>query len=227
MPTERTTPKSRPASRKLLAPTKPSATSEKKVEPAQTSPSEKTTKANPVRVLFSWISPERIWQPKSQVWYLTSALVILVCILVAVKLESYVFVVALLAFLLLWFVQGTMAPWDVKHQITSQGIYSFETFHRWDELAYFWFAKRENWILLYFDFRKELNQPRLVLLVNKDEDLEIFNLIIDYLKYGEMYEVGYNIFAKMIYGEYLPISHYIPDLDQPTTQELKSVSTAK
>jgi len=204
-------------------------TIKKKVAPAIAEKSEtpkaaalKTTP--PIKLLFSWTSPERIWKPKTQVWYLVSALVIMLLILLAVKLGYFVFVVALLAFLLLWFVQGTMVPWEVKHQITNEGLYTYDTFHRWDEIAYFWFAERDDWKVLYIDFRKELNHARLSLLVNAGEDDEIFNILMTKIKYGEMYEVGYNIFAQLIYGEYIPMTAYIPDLDQPHAKT-KSTST--
>ncbi len=214
MASNRFTPKSKPSGRKLLA-------------PKQDSQSDNTETGHPksaIRVLFSWVSPDRIWKPKTQVWYLVSALVIMLAILLAVKLEYYVFVIALLAFLMLWFIQGTLAPLEVKHQITNQGIYTFETFHRWDELAFFWFAERDEWRLLYFDFKPELKMQRLNLLVKKGDDDEIFNILITHLKYGEEHEVGYNLFAQLIYGTYLPITKYIPDLDTPTAKELKVVA---
>jgi hypothetical protein len=178
----------------------------------------------PIKLLYSWTSPERIWKPKTQVWYLVSALVIMLLILLAVKLGYYIFVIALLAFLLLWFVQGTMAPWEVKHQITNEGIFTYDTFHRWSDFAYFWFAEKDGWKLLQLDLQKELNHPRITLLVNVGEDDEIFNMLVPKVKYGEMHEVGYNIFAHLVYGEYIPLTAYVPDLDQPRAKP-KSTST--
>lgn len=166
-----------------------------------------------IDVLLSWEAAERIWQPKSRVWYLTYAIIILFFIFVAVRLENYSMLIALVAFMMLWFMQGAMQPWIVKHMITDKGIYTQGTLFPWKEMRCFWFARKGDQVMMYIDFTKESRQPRFTLLVNEGLDEEIFEIMIQHIPYGTETEIEYNVFAKMIYGEYLLISKYIRDLD--------------
>ena len=152
-----------------------------------------------MNVLLSWEAAERIWKPKSRTWYLSYAILILTLILIAARMGYYIVIVALSAFLLLWFVQGTIAPWIIKHKLTSKGIYTNGYLIPWIDLKLFWFAKKGDQTLLYLDFSKEKGEPRATLLVPDGLDLEIFTIISEYLHYGNAIEVEYNLFSQFIY----------------------------
>lgn len=164
-------------------------------------------------VLLSWEAAERIWKPKTRVWYLSYALLILTLIFIAARMGYYIVIVALAAFMLLWFVQGTIAPWILKHKLTSKGVYTNGYLINWEELQHFWFAQKGDQLLLYLDFKKSKGEPRATLLVPEGLDYEIFSICSEYLPYGNINDVEYNIFSKLIYGTYLPLSKYITDLD--------------
>lgn len=166
------------------------------------------------KTLFSWSAAERMWKPKNKVWYLTSALVILIAIMVAAKLEYYIMIVALVAFLLLWFVQGTLEPWIITHSILTEGVFSHEELYEWKVIRHFWFGRKKDQIMLYIDFTDEAKEPRLTLLVNPGDDIKLFKILLPKSTYASADAAEYNILSRMLYGEYLPISHYLNDLDK-------------
>jgi hypothetical protein len=164
-------------------------------------------------VLLSWEAAERIWRPKTRLWYLSYAAIILFLMLVSARLGYYIVIVALVAFMLLWFVQGTIAPWIIKHKITNRGLFSQGFLVRWEEMACFWFATKEGQTLLYIDFPKTAKEPRMTILVPAGLEYEIFHLLHQQIPYGEESQVEYNFLSRMIYGTYQPLSRFIPDLD--------------
>jgi len=85
--------------------------------------------------LFSWRSPERIWEPKTRVWYLAYAAFFLLLILIFAKLGYIIIILGILAFMFLWFVQGTIAPLILEHQITSKGVITNSTLVQWEEMT--------------------------------------------------------------------------------------------
>ncbi len=204
-------------------PTTKSKSTKLKIRSSTKTVADKKTKSESVEsergisTLFSWSAPDRIWQPKSRMWYLTSALVVMLVILFAVisQYPSYqILVVAMLLFLVLWFVQGSVPPQISEHRITSKGLFTREVFYHWNEIAAFWIANKSGQLLLHVDFIKELNLPRQTFLISHDDTQEIFDLMVTKVKYASDKEAQYNFLAKMIYGEYFPIAKFIADLDK-------------
>ena len=172
-----------------------------------------------IQVTYFWSSPERIWKPKPRAWYLSYALLFLLLMLLFARLQQYIMIVGVIAFSLLWFVQGTIAPWVVEHKVTSRGIFTHGVMYLWDDMTYFWFAHKKGQIIFYADFPKESSLPRLTLLVNsKEESQEIFDHVIHHVKYAGMDEAEYNALARLIYGEYIPLTNFVPDLDRLENQ---------
>lgn len=169
-----------------------------------------------VDVLLAWEAAERIWKPKTRDWYLKYALIILIMIFVAARMGYYIAIVALCAFLVLWFLQGSLVPWILKHKLTTKGVFTNNVMIPWKELKCFWFARKQDQTLLYLDFPKDSETPRLTLLVPPGMDQEIYDICAHYLIYGDLDMVEYNIFTNLIYGRYIPLSNYVPDLDDPS-----------
>lgn len=170
-----------------------------------------------IDILFKWVAPSRIWYPKTKVWYLSSAATVLAIILFVVlsRYPSYPWLILMLAaFLLLWFLHGSIPPDMIENRITNKGIYTFGVLYPWEEVQYFWFAEKSYHGILYLDFYRELGRPRITLLVDPNDEDNIFDLLIDQVKYANPNEAQYNFVAKMIYGKYQTISNYLPDLDR-------------
>jgi hypothetical protein len=170
-----------------------------------------------IKSLFTWEAPERIWEPKGRMWYLVSALIVMLVILFAVvsQYPSYpVLVLAMLLFLVMWFVQGSISPQVIVHRITNKGLFSREILYHWEDMSHFWIADKKGQFLMHLDFRQALNLPRQTFLIRRENAQEIFDLMVAKIKYADVNEAQYNIIARTIYGEYLPISKFIPDLDK-------------
>lgn len=170
-----------------------------------------------LQVLFRWTAPERIWEPKTRLWYVSYGALISVLILVAIKLGYPILVIGLIAFLFLWFVQGTIEPLILQHQVTTTGIISGGALYNFADVNTFWMAERQGFLMLYLDFDKSKRAPRATLLADMRDADRIFDLMIDKVKYANEDEAGYNIFAQWIYGKYIPITEFIADLDDPTS----------
>jgi hypothetical protein len=200
-----------------IKPSKATKRTEPKTEPELF----KVRKSRAIDLEFTWTVPERQWEPKTQVWYLSYAALFLLLILIAAKLGYPILIVALIAFMFLWFIQGTMKPWMITHKITTRGLYTNGQLYHWEDIETFWFGQKKKQLFLYFDLKKDMKESRLVLLVKEGDDEKIFDILMPKLKYADPQAAGYNIFAQMIYGKYLPIAHYLPDLDQPEFQSTK------
>lgn len=159
-----------------------------------------------VDILFKWVAPSRIWYPKTRTWYLTSATIILAIILFVVlsRYPSYPWLILMLtAFLLLWFLYGSTPPDIIENRITTKGIFTYGVLYPWEEIQFFWFAEKNEHGILYLDFPRALGRPRITLLVDPQDEDDIFDLLIDQIKYASPNEAQYNFFARMIYGTYL------------------------
>lgn len=181
-----------------------------------------------IETLFSWSAPSRIWKPKDKTWYLSSAAIILAVILFIVlsKYPAYPWlIICLIAFMILWFIQGSLAPDLLRHKITNKGIFTLETLYRWEDISHFWIARKDAQSLVYIDFWPQLRQPRLTLLIDQQYEDEIFDILISQTKYGTPAEAQYNVAAKWLYGTYQPISQYLPDLDTEDKQESTTTET--
>lgn len=173
-----------------------------------------------IEVQFVWNSPEREWEPKDRVWYLKYAALFSVFILLSARLGFFIMILALIALMFLIFVQASIPPFISEHKLTSEGIITHGILIKWEQLKHFWYGRKRSgqWIL-YLDYKPAERQPRISLLINEEEAQEIFNVLIQKLKYANKLEADYNFIALFLYGEYIPVSNYLEDLDQPTTKE--------
>ncbi len=200
-------------SRRLLAPSEP----KKKIEKEENS--KKNSDSKKLSVLYSWTSPERIWKPRTRAWYLSVAIVILIFIFLAARLGYWIIIIGLLAFMLLLFVQATIPPWDMDHKVTTKGIYTYYKFFRWDEIEFYWFGVKGGQDVLYLDPNISTKASRLSLLIDKGDRRKLFELLSQHIKYGNTSDIGYNFVADWLHGDYVPISEFILDKDQPDYAE--------
>ncbi len=167
---------------------------------------------NPFTVLFSWKSPERYWYPKNKAWYVSYSLFFVSLIAVLALIGEFILIVAIIAFVFLWFIQGSIPPQETEHTITTLGIRSFDKLYRWRNIKHFWFSYKNDVSLINLEIVEDDNpkfMKRITLLLNKDDERTIFDILIKYVDYGERDEIGYNFFLKLINGTHIPISHYL------------------
>lgn len=180
-------------------------------------------KASPLGDVYEWYSDERYWVPRSREWYLGYSLFFVIIIAVFAILAQFLFILALIAFVFLWFTQAAVPPEKVKHTINPLGIKTFKSLYKWNTLSHFWFSKKNGIRYLNIDRREDKlnNTPakRLTILIQSNEDLDLFFILLDFLPYGTRKEVGDNILSQFIYGSYVDIEEYLPEF---TEEELNS-----
>ncbi len=168
---------------------------------------------NPFTKLFTWESPERMWSPKTKQWYVSYSFFFVVIIGLLALVSEYVLIVAVVAFVFLWFIQGAIPPQIVEHTITTLGIRSFNKLFRWRNIKHFWFSEKENTKFLNLEVAEDENPnyvKRVSLIVNDGDDKEIFKILIQYLDYGEREEIGFNPLMRLIHGRHVEVSEYLP-----------------
>jgi len=169
---------------------------------------------NPFKKLYSWSSPERQWFKKDRAWYLTYSLFFIVLIAFLALLGELLLILAVLAFVLLWFVQGATRPQMVEHTVTSLGLRTFETFYKWQNINHFWFSKKGNTLLLNletFEDKRPDYTKRITLLLNDNQDEELFKILINYLDYGDKKEIGFTPLTQVISGQYFDSQKYLDE----------------
>ncbi len=183
-------------------------------------PPTKNKPGHEIEVSQQWTSPSRIWKPKPRSWYLSSAAIILTVILLVtvMRYPSYqLLIIALAAFAFMWFIHGTVPPVMIEHKITSQGVYTYGELYHWDTIFRFWFSQKDGQYLLMLDLKRNAPERRLMLLLEDKSDTQpIFNSLLQHIKYANVAESEYNFVSKAIYGEYLDVSLFLPDLDDQT-----------
>ena len=143
------------------------------------------TKEEPIRELFVWSSPERIFVPRNLKWFGNVGLIVLVLLLIALFLQEFLLMGAILAVVFVIYVLATIPPEKIEHRITTQGIISNERSYLWDELADFWFMEKQNQLLL--TVRTFLRFPRqLNLVVHKDDERVIRDVLVKYIPFREV-----------------------------------------
>jgi len=167
------------------------------------------------QVLYKWTSPTRYWVRQDRSWYILYTFFFVVIIAILALMGEYVFIIGVIAFVFLWFVQAAIPPDNVEHVITSLGVKTFGKLYRWQDIQCFWFSSKNNVLILNLDIYSEIKREssfkkRISLLLNEDDDKQIFQLLIKDINYGDKDEVGYNIFAHAIYGKFIDISTYLP-----------------
>ena len=172
------------------------------------------TDDNPFKKLYSWSSPERLWVKKDRAWYVSYSLFFIVLIAFLALLGELLLILTVLAFVLLWFVQGATPAQTIEHTITSLGIRTFDTFYRWQNIKHFWFSKKGNITLLNLETFEDKNPDfvkRISLLLTERQDEEIFKILISFLDYGDKKELSFNPIMQIINGAHIDSSEYLDE----------------
>lgn len=173
--------------------------------------------------LFTWRSPERHWVKRERAWFVSYSLFFVIVIAIAVLLGEYVLIVAIVAFAFLWFVQASVPPETIEHRITNTGINTFGQLFKWKNINHFWFSKKHNLKYLNLEVVED-DSPnyikRFSLIVNGEDDVQIFKKLITKIDYGDKIEIAYNPLTFLLYGKHLTISNYLPDNLKPQTDEI-------
>ncbi|MEO6728738.1 MAG: hypothetical protein ABIM99_02335 [Candidatus Dojkabacteria bacterium] len=178
--------------------------------------------------LYSWRSPERYWVQRDRAWFTLYTIFFLIVILIGVLIKEFVFILAVLAFAFLWFINAIIPPQISEHTITTVGIRAFGKLYRWKTIKHFWFSERDGVVFLHLDTlvdeKKALTKRVSLILDDKNQDKEIFVILIRFLDFGEKEEISYNYFTNFTDGEYYPLERYLPEDEIAIMHEKKGIA---
>ena len=197
--------------------------------------SEKKIKLNTTLPLFSklftWQSPEREWSEKTRAWYVIYSAFFVFVIAIAAILGQYLLIMAVIAFVFLWFTQAAIQPEISEHTITTVGIKSFDKLFKWKNIKQFWVSVKGQTKFLNIDVIEDETKPntykRVSIILNENDDKEIFFILLNYIDYGDRKEVGFNYLVKILHGDHVDISYYLPDEIYTQEQYLENKHPSK
>lgn len=165
--------------------------------------------------LFTWQSRERYWTPKDRAWYVMYASFFVLLIAFAAILQEFIFIIAIVAFVFLWFIQASIPPGILTHSVTKIGLKSYGKLFKWNQIRHFWFSEKHGVKYLHLELSEELydslSYKRLTILCENDEDYQLFDLLISDVDYGDKDEIGYSILTSITNGKHIDLKEYMPD----------------
>lgn len=161
----------------------------------------------PLKILYAWKSPSRVFVPRDKVWFLKIATIALLCILFFAFLQDFVVILVICVIVLIAFLLASVPPDKVDHQITTRGIMSIDKMYEWKELRDFWVAKKLGHKILYI--RTKLPFPtRLMMLIKGREEIKIIRHLLKYIDFGE-YKEKQGWLSKLSEGEMINPDKYL------------------
>lgn len=165
--------------------------------------------------LYEWKAPIRQTFPFDMKIFMAIVAAALIFIIYLAILGNYGLMGVLIALLFVIYAAGTTKPIEVKHRITARGIdtpitinengkesIATSKLYEWYTLDEFAFYKKNDQILLVIDTK--LNIPsKLIMLVDKDQQEEIFMLLQDKLLYKDIRKQ--NRINTLVDGQYVKL----------------------
>ena len=151
--------------------------------------------------LYTWESPMRIpiqFEKKSFIIVIALSLIFILYLTI---LGKYFLMLAVIAILFVIYVASVTPTTNVKHSITTRGIFSIDKLYEWFMLDEYWFSKKGETIFMIV--KTKLRFPTsLIILVKEDQIDDIFKMLV--------YRLPYRINNKYILGEKLSFGEIIP-----------------
>lgn len=113
----------------------------------------KMMEAEEIKTLLSWQAPARPFRKKDRSYYTTSAILVILLILIALLAHEFLLIGVLLSFIFVVYVLAFVPPNNVSYRISTQGVTIGEDFYFWHFLDSFWFKEKENSKVLYIQTR--------------------------------------------------------------------------
>jgi len=145
----------------------------------------KVTNTNDQQVselVFAWKFPDHIKYHKSAWWYVISAVVLVVAVLLAVYFENILFAVFLVLFYLVSILLDVQGSKMIDFVITPDGVKVDKKFYFYRAFEEFYIVYEDNGIkALYLEFRNQL-KGRLVVPFDGQDPVAIRDFLLGFLK---------------------------------------------
>jgi hypothetical protein len=189
---------------------------------------------NPIKYIYSWKSQERLWKEKDRSWYVVYSFFFTVLIALLALIGEWVLILAIIGFAFLWFVQASVEPPVVEHIVSSVGIKTFGKLYKWSDIKCFWFSTKTDALILNLDLINEENpdaifKRRISLVLNTEDKIHLFEILFNYIEYGDQEDIGVNILTQMIYGKYVDIEEFMSTEQnlEEAIEKAKDIATKK
>ena len=142
------------------------------------------------RAIIAWKSKSRPFQKRGKDYFLTLLFLVLIFIFIAAVTRELMLIAVGLSLTFVAFVLAKIEPEEIEHKITKDGIVSGNYAYLWEELKYFWFAKKAGSEIL--NIETKLRFPaRLIILVDTISIEGVKNLLSKYLPFREIPEANF------------------------------------
>ncbi len=120
--------------------------------------------------LFTWVSPERVYNPRRSATYKRNmGLLLLLIVLLLFFLSRMGLLAVVLSLIFLGFVLSNVPPRRIRHIITNYGLYTSNHFYPWLERGQrYWYETSHGQEQLIFEIRRF--PYRVVLLVGHERN---------------------------------------------------------
>jgi len=183
-------------------------------------------KSTGFNTLYEWTAPDRLWKEKNKSWFVKYGLIFSFFILFAALIGQFLFLITILCFAFLWYIQGIIPPEYSRISLTNLGVKAFGRVIKWQEIKHFWFSEKNGEFLLNLDTlvpfsNNEMRVERVSLVVNNYTLVkEIFSIIVEHCDYGDKEEVGFNFLLEILLGKHISMDEF---LDKEIIEDSKDV----
>lgn len=181
---------------------------EAKLRAAETETNSRLEDAAPIRTIYKWQAPERIFEPKNRSWYVTVAFFVILIVAYSALTANYLLILALIVLLILLYALNTFPPKMIEHEITNKGIKTLDRIYTWNRIESFWVSKRSNQYLLNINLF-EGSVKRMILLIGDADAGKIVQELVKRVDYINPGGTRQDILSKLTEGRHVPLTEFL------------------
>jgi hypothetical protein len=176
----------------------------------------------PLRTLYEWKAPERVFAPKGRAWYVIVATAAMLSIVLAALTNNIVLIFLIIALVLVVYALYTVPPRITTHRITNKGLNSFDNLYFWKNIIYFWVTQRGDEYQFNVEFKEkaaDLYYHKMILLKGDGNLKTIANYFIqhvDYLNTG-----AGSFITTFVEGKFIPLLQILNFDDVAAAEKVK------
>ena len=164
--------------------------------PDTQNPTQSTLNNEPERELVSWTAPARPFKRRDRQFYVTTFSIAGIVGLILFLAEGLMPVLLIVSLVFLYYVLSTVQPEDIEYKITTGGVRVGGTLTEWRNFKRFWFGKRFDSELVFFEMF--VLPGRLELVIRDDLKDELKREILKYIPYEEAPASGFDKIAGWV-----------------------------
>lgn len=181
---------------------------EEQIRAAEQAANAQLEAAGPLKTVYKWKAPDRIYSPKGKQWYTTVALISVIIVAYAALTANYFLILTIIMLLMLLYALNNFPPNIVEHEITNKGINVFEKFYTWNNLLNFWVTRRAGQYVINIVL-VEGNVNRIILLVGKGDAKRIVGELVKYVDYLNPGATTQDFITRFTEGQHIPLTRFL------------------